>query len=66
MLGHEVFHLFGYPASHSWSCTNGPQIDQADACGITSVPALLLGWMDTDGDGVPEILDSTPDGIAAP
>jgi hypothetical protein len=66
MLGHEVFHLFGYPASHSWACTNGPQIDQADACGISSVPALLLGWMDTDGDGVPEILDSTPYGIAAP
>jgi hypothetical protein len=56
MLGHEVYHLFGYPASHSWACTNGPQIDQADACGITGVPALLLGWIDTDGDGA-EIAD---------
>jgi hypothetical protein len=66
MLGHEVYHLFGYPASHSWACTSGPQIDQADACGISGAPALLLGWMDTDGDGVPEIMDSTPYGIVSP
>jgi hypothetical protein len=66
MLAHEVFHLFGYPASHSWACTDGPQIDPADACGITKPPALLLGWIDTDNDGVPEIMDSTPYGIAAP
>jgi hypothetical protein len=66
MLGHEVYHLFGYPASHSWACTSGPQIDSADNCGISGPPALLLGWIDTDGDGVPEILDSTPYGIAAP
>jgi len=66
MLGHEVYHLFGYPASHSWACTNGPQIDQADACGISGAPALLLGWMDTDGDGVPEIMDPTPYGIVSP
>ncbi len=66
MLGHEVYHLFGYPASHSWACTNGPQKDGSDNCGISSPPALLLGWIDTDGDGVPEILDPTPYGIAAP
>jgi hypothetical protein len=66
MLGHEVYHLFGYPASHSWACTSGPQIDASDNCGISDPPALLLGWIDTDGDGVPEILDSTPYGIAAP
>ncbi len=66
MLAHEVYHLFGYPASHSWACTNGPQKDSADNCGISDVPALLLGWMDTDGDGVPEIMDSTPYGILSP
>ena len=65
MLGHEVYHLFGYPASHSWACTSGPQKDSADNCGITGAPALLLGWIDTDGDGIPEILDTTPYGIVS-
>jgi hypothetical protein len=64
MLAHEVFHLFGYPASHSWACTDGPQTDSADSCGIGRPPALMLGWIDTDGDGIPEIMDSTPYGIA--
>lgn len=62
-LGHEVYHLFGYPASHSWPCVSGPQTDKADECEITTPPALLLGWIDLDGDGVPEILDPTPYGI---
>ncbi len=65
LLSHEVFHLFGYPATHSWPCTDGPQIDAADDCGDANIPALMLGWVDVDGDGVPEILDSTPYGIAA-
>ena len=65
MLTHEVFHLFGYPGSHNWPCTSGPQSDPADCCGITNIPALMLGWVDTDGDGVPEILDPTPYGITS-
>lgn len=65
MLTHEVFHLFGYPGSHNWPCTNGLQSDPADCCGITNIPALMLGWVDTDGDGIPEILDPTPYGIVS-
>jgi hypothetical protein len=66
MLTHEVFHLFGYPGSHIWPCTDGPQSDRADCCGIGNIPSLMLGWVDTDGDGVPEILDPTPYGITTP
>jgi hypothetical protein len=64
LLVHEVLHLFGYPGSHIWPCIdrqNGN--DQMQACGLNSIPALLLGWKDTDGDGMPEILDSTPYGM---
>jgi len=64
LLSHEVFHLFGYPASHAWPCINSvTQKDAADECVDTTIPALMLGWVDTDGDGIPEILDSTPYGI---
>ena len=67
LVSHEVFHLFGYPASHAWPCiSNVAQKDAADECVDTTIPALMLGWLDTDGDGVPEILDSTPYGIKTP
>lgn len=65
MLTHEVFHLFGYPGSHNWPCTSGSQSDPADACGIVNIPALMLGWVDVDGDGAPEIMDPTPYGITS-
>jgi hypothetical protein len=66
MLAHEVFHLFGYPGSHNWPCISGPQKDPSDSCGNGAyIPALELGWVDVDGDQVPEILDPTPYGIAA-
>ncbi|MGB7540315.1 MAG: hypothetical protein WBM17_17365 [Anaerolineales bacterium] len=64
LLSHEVFHLFGYPASHLWPCiSNVSQTDRGDECVNTNIPALMLGWVDVDGDGVPEILDPTPYGI---
>jgi hypothetical protein len=64
MLAHEVFHLFGYPGSHIWPCISGPQKDASDSCGNGAyIPALMLGWVDVDGDQVPEILDTTPYGI---
>jgi hypothetical protein len=67
LLSHEVFHLFGYPASHLWPCINSrSQTDRADECVNTNIPALMLGWVDVDGDGVPEILDPTPYGITLP
>jgi hypothetical protein len=60
LLAHEVFHLFGYPASHNWACTDGWTKDAYDQCGASKIPAMLLGWTDMDGDGIPEILDPTP------
>lgn len=66
MLAHEVFHLFGYPGSHSWPCISGPQIDPTDSCGNKTIPALMLGWVDVDGDNIPEIMDPTPYGITLP
>lgn len=51
---HEVGHAWGW--EHSWDGNNlsynGPLI----------VNPILFGWTDTDGDGIPEILDDTPYG----
>ena len=56
---HEVGHVWGWPGTHDWS----------GSCGGTDlgfkpfiVPPILFGWEDVDGDGVPEILDTTPYG----
>lgn len=50
---HELGHHWGW--EHDWSCMNdGP---------FTTNP-VLFGWTDTDGDGVPEIIDPTPYGTA--
>lgn len=48
---HEIGHYWGW--QHDWTCGNpGPFI----------TAPVLFGWIDTDGDGVPEILDSSPYG----
>ena len=56
---HEVAHHLGWPATHDWSPTCG-----ATRLGFEPLitAPILFGWEDTDGDGVPEILDSTPYG----
>lgn len=61
---HEFAHLWGWPGTHDWtSCHSAGQ----DPFGYRFlVPPVLLGWEDVDGDGVPEILDSTPYGSAGP
>jgi hypothetical protein len=51
---HEAGHHWGW--AHDWSPTCGTEASFRPF--ITS-PALY-GWDDTDGDGVPEILDETP------
>jgi len=66
LLTHEVHHLFGYPSSQDWPCAAGTRAEPSDCCGPTNVPALLLGWTDTDGDETPEILDPSPYGLATP
>lgn len=54
---HEVGHHWGW--QHDWVPSCGGS-SLANAPFITD-PALF-GWEDTDGDGVPEILDTTPYG----
>ena len=55
---HEVSHHWGWPGTHDWSpsCSSGINFEPGIAAPI------LFGWEDTDGDGVPEILDTTPYG----
>lgn len=65
-ITHELLHTFGYPFSHSWACGDGSQPDPTDECDISNWPTLILGWTDTDGDGLPEIVDPTPYGMKAP
>lgn len=49
---HEVAHHWGWSPLHDWApCYNvAPFV----------VPPVLFGWEDTNGNGVPEILDSAP------
>lgn len=55
---HEVGHHWGW--AHQWTpwCGGTPPFDP-----FITAP-VLFGWEDTDGDGVPEILDPTPYGGA--
>jgi len=66
ILSHELLHTFGLPFSHSWPCGDGSVPDTSDQCDIYNWPTLMLGWTDTDGDGIPEIIDPTPYGITNP
>jgi hypothetical protein len=54
---HEVAHHWGW--EHEWSAWCGT--GQTPWWPFIAAPALF-GWTDTDGDGVPEILDATPYG----
>jgi hypothetical protein len=65
-LSHELLHTFGYPFEHSWPCGEGIAVDGADQCDIGNWPTLILGWTDTDGDSIPEIIDPNPYGSVGP
>jgi hypothetical protein len=65
VLSHELLHTFGYPFDHSWIAGDGSQPDATDETDIYGWPTLMLGWTDTDGDGIPEIIDPTPYGSTA-
>jgi hypothetical protein len=62
-FNHELSHMFGmmddYPYTPGAAGPNGTQVDDW-------IPYTMFGWTDTDGDGVREILDSTPYGTAGP
>jgi hypothetical protein len=62
-LTHEMLHTFGYPFEHTWPCGNGSTPDAADQCSLINWPTVMLGWTDLDGDGVAEIMDTTPYGL---
>jgi hypothetical protein len=61
-FNHELSHLFGmmdnYPFGKA-TLPDGLPIDDW-------IPYELFGWSDADGDGVPEIIDSTPYGTSGP
>jgi len=50
---HEIGHLWGW--EHGWS--------DADTLNHFITEPALFGWTDSDFDGIPEILDSSPYGI---
>ena len=62
-FNHELSHLFGmlddWPGWHPIAGPFGAEIEDW-------VTYDLFGWTDTDGDGVPEIVDSTPYGTKGP
>ena len=54
---HEIGHHWGW--DHDWS----PSCDPYDPYASRFITApVLFGWEDSDGDGIPEILDPTPYG----
>ncbi len=66
LLTHEVLHDMGYGGTrdmHEWPAGDAATVDATDMAAFGNWPAYLLGWTDTDGDGVVEILDAKPYGL---
>lgn len=54
---HEIGHIWGW--EHHWGAPFW-------STGNFITAPMLFGWEDTDGDGIPEILDPTPYGMEIP
>jgi hypothetical protein len=63
IFDHELSHSLGW--MHWWANLDGSVETQGtvDMVHNASFPTRLFGWIDTDGDGVVEILDPTPYGM---
>ena len=60
LLAHEFLHSMGW--IHDWACEKTILFGGFAMCDWGH-PPILLGWDDLDGDGIPEIVDSTPYGL---
>ncbi len=61
---HELSHLFGM--MDSWPFSPGGLVRPDGSIGDEWIPYVMFGWTDTDGDGIPEIIDPTPYGTGGP
>jgi hypothetical protein len=63
-FNHELGHLFGM--MDSWPFSPGTITSPDGKIHDDWIPYVMFGWTDTDGDGIPEIIDPTPYGTSGP
>lgn len=62
-FNHELSHMFGMMDDWPYQTgVVGPDGNLMDDW----IPYVMLGWTDTDGDGIREIVDTTPYGTSGP
>jgi hypothetical protein len=63
-FNHELSHLFGM--LDNWPFKPSAITSPDGAMHDDWIPYTTFGWTDTDGDGIPEIIDPTPYGTTGP